>query len=137
MLLATKRSVFVTEEARAFYHEMLGSASSVRGAVDSSRDLLDGVLSAVQARATQRTGEIARVLTVVSTIILPLTLVTGVYGMNFDYMPELRWKWGYFGVLAFLAGAAIALLLTFWRLRWINPGRSSERQRLRRKEASE
>jgi magnesium transporter len=120
MLLATKRSVFVSEEARVFYHEMLDGAHEVRAAIDSSRDLLDGIVNAVQARAAQRTGEIARVLTVVSTIILPLTLITGVYGMNFDNMPELKWEFGYFGVLGTLVAGALALFAVFWRLGWIS-----------------
>ena len=123
MLLATKRNVFVTDEARSFYHEMLGSAGSVRDAIDSSRDMLDGVLAAVQASAARRTGEIARVLTVVSTIILPLTLVTGIYGMNFDVMPELRVRWAYFAVLGFLVGTGVTLLGVFWRLGWVGKGR--------------
>ena len=119
MLLGTKRSMFVSDEARGFYHEMLGSAAAVRGAIDSSRDLLNGVQGAVQAQAARRTGDIARVLTVVSTIILPLTLITGVYGMNFENMPELKWELGYFGVLSVLVIAGVALLAMFCRLGWI------------------
>ena len=119
LLLATKRSIFISEESRVFYHEMSAGATSVRGAIDSSRDMLDGVVAQVQARAATRTGDIARVLTVVSTIILPLTLVTGIYGMNFDNMPELKWQWGYFGVLITITVVGLALLATFWRLGWI------------------
>lgn len=120
MLLGTKRSVFVSDEARASYQEMNQNVVAVRAAIDSSRELLSGVLGAVQARATQRTGEIARVLTVVSAIVLPLTLITGIYGMNFENMPELRWTHGYFWLLGALAGTAAILIGIFWKLGWFS-----------------
>jgi len=124
MLLATKRSPFVSGEARGSFNEMLQNALAVRAAVDSSRDLLDGVIASIQADAANRTSEIARVLTVISGILLPLTLITGIYGMNFEHMPELRWRWAYYAVLGFIALVALALFLTFKRLGWVVTGRS-------------
>ena len=128
MLLATKRSPFVSEEARSFFQEMLQNAGSVRAAIDSSRDLLDGILVSVQTAAANRTAEIARVLTVLSGIFLPLTLITGIYGMNFDYMPELRWRYGYFQVLGLLVVVGLGLYLLFRRLGWVGRGRSLRRR---------
>jgi magnesium transporter len=119
MLLATKRSNFVSDDARGFYHEMMSGATSVRGAIDSSRDLLDSVIGTIQTEAAKRTGDIARVLTVVSTIILPLTLITGIYGMNFEHMPELKWTRGYFDLLGVLLVIGLTLFATFWHLGWI------------------
>jgi len=117
--LATKRSPFVSDESRQAFVALLHSAEAVRAAVDSSQDLLNGVVSGLQAEAAQRTSEIARVLTVISGVLLPLTLVTGIYGMNFKNMPELKSPLGYPAVLAVLAVLATVLLLTFWRLGWI------------------
>lgn len=126
MLLATKRSVFVSEEARAFFQEMSLNAVSVRAAVDSSRDMLDGVVHAIQARASQRTGDIARVLTVVSAIILPLTLIAGIYGMNFEHMPELKIPLAYYWVLGLMGTIAVVLMTAFWRLGWLSAGGGGE-----------
>ncbi|PTQ89024.1 magnesium transporter CorA family protein [Agitococcus lubricus] len=120
MLLGTKRSVFVTEEARSSYQEMNQNVISVRAAIDSSRDLLDGVLATIQAQTTQRTGEIARVLTVVSTIILPLSFIASIYGMNFEHMPELHSEYGYYATLTGMASLATLLVLAFWKLGWLN-----------------
>ncbi len=120
MLLGTKRSVFVSDDARRSYQEMNQNVISVRAAIDSSRDLLDGILAMLQAEATQRTGDIARVLTVVSAIILPLTLITGIYGMNFDHMPELHSPTGYFTVLIVMMTLAALLVSVFWRLGWFH-----------------
>lgn len=124
MLLGTKHSPFVSDEARGSFRDMLQNAIAIRAAVDSSRDLLDGVLASVQARAANRTSEIARVLTVLSGVLLPLTLVTGIYGMNFHNMPELVHPRGYYYVLAGMAALAVALFLGFRRLGWIGTGRS-------------
>lgn len=125
MLLATKHSRFVSEEARASFRELLQNALAIRAAVDSSRDLLDGVLAAAQARAAHRTSEIARVLTVLSGVLLPLTLITGIYGMNFEHMPELQSSWGYYYSLGFMVLLAVALFLGFRRLGWIGRRPSS------------
>jgi magnesium transporter len=123
MLLATKRSRFVSDAARGSYGDLLGNAGAVRASIDSSRDLLDGILGRIQADAANRTSDIARVLTVVSTIILPLSLIAGIYGMNFHYMPELETAQGYFVVLAAMAILAGALLVAFWRLGWLGSER--------------
>ncbi len=128
-LLSTKRSPFISDEARLYFHEMLRNSENLRAAVDSSRDLLDGILARMQAAAATRTNEIARVLTVTSAILLPLTVVTGIYGMNFENMPELRHRFGYFAVLGGMALLALALFLVFvWR-GWVGTGRSPRTRR--------
>ena len=129
MLLATKRSPFISNEARASFHEMLQNAQAVRAAIDSSRDLLDGILGAVQAAASNRTSEVARVLTVLSGILLPLTLITGIYGMNFEHMPELKARHGYFITLGALSVIGLTLFVLFRRLGWVGTGRSTSRLR--------
>ena len=127
MLLATKQSKFISSEARGSFHEMLQNAHAVREAVDSSRDLLDGILVSIQAAAANRTSEVARVLTVLSGILLPLTLITGIYGMNFEHMPELKWRHGYFLSLGSIALVGLGLFLLFRRLGWVGTGRSRRR----------
>jgi magnesium transporter len=129
MLLATERNPFISEESRPFYGDMVRNGTAVRAAIDSSRDLLDGILASVQARAAQRTGDIARVLTVVSTVVLPLSLIAGIYGMNFQYMPELRVGWAYWAVLAGMATLGCGLIGTFWRLGWLTRGGGGVRTR--------
>ncbi len=119
MLMATKRSRFISDEARASFQEMLQNAAAVRAAIDSSRDLLDGILGSLHAAAANRTSEIARVLTVLSGILLPLNIITGIYGMNFENMPELKWRYGYFITLGEIGLVAVGLYLLFRRLGWV------------------
>jgi magnesium transporter len=129
MLLATKANRFISPEARVFFQEMLQNAQGVRAAVDSSRELLDGILVGIQAAAASRTSDIARVLTVLSGILLPLTLVTGIYGMNFEHMPELVWRYGYFMALGTLVGLGMTLFLLFRHFGWVGTGRTMRRNR--------
>ncbi|MCG3135988.1 MAG: hypothetical protein HMLKMBBP_03775 [Planctomycetes bacterium] len=123
MSLGTKRSPFVSDEGRAAFRGMQDSALAVRSAVDSSRDLLDGVVAAMQAESSHRTSEVAAVLTVVSVVMLPLGLVAGLWGMNFDDLPLVRHSHGFWilvGVMAAIAGTAIVL---FRRLGWFGSAR--------------
>jgi magnesium transporter len=66
-----------------------------------------------------RTNEIMRRLTVMATIFIPLTFIAGVYGMNFDVMPELRWRFGYAVAWGVMLVIAVALLIWFRRLGWL------------------
>ncbi|HEX6106381.1 MAG TPA: CorA family divalent cation transporter [Gemmatimonadales bacterium] len=77
------------------------------------------LLSVQLAIASHRTGEVMRILTLFSAFFLPLTFVVGVYGMNFDYMPELRQRWGYPAVLAGMAMVTAAIYLWFRRRGWL------------------
>jgi magnesium transporter len=71
-----------------------------------------------QLRMQNKTSERLRLLTIVSTIFIPLTLITGIYGMNFRNMPELDWQFGYFGVLGLMATIGLALVFGFYRTGW-------------------
>lgn len=123
MQMVMKRSPFISGEARFSFSEMLQNVATIRAAIDSSRDLLDGIVRRLQTDAANRTSEIARVLTVLSAIVLPLTLISGIYGMNFQHMPELNWRGGYFIVLGGMAAIALVLLIIFRRLGWIGERR--------------
>jgi len=69
------------------------------------------------------------VLTIFSAVMLPLTFIAGVYGMNFDYIPELHKQWGYFAVWAVMLTVAIGMLGAFWRAGWIGGGAKNKPNR--------
>jgi magnesium transporter len=81
-------------------------------------------------------NEIMKVLTIFSAVMLPLTFIAGVYGMNFDYIPELHKQWGYFAVWAVMLSVAIGMLGAFWRAGWIG-GSVKARQRREVSDASD
>ena len=78
-------------------------------------DLIDGYISL----ASHRLNNIMKVLTIVTAIFVPLSFLAGVYGMNFEYMPELKSRFAYFVLLGVMAGIAVTLLLVFRRRRWL------------------
>jgi len=131
MLLGTKRNRFISDDSRSTFRDMLGTTQALRAAIDSSRDMLDGILHDMQAAAANRTNEIVHVLTVVSSIMLPLTLIAGIYGMNFENMPELKQPWAYFAVLGVMGAIAAGLLVAFRRLGWLGGAAQGEPKRRR------
>lgn len=83
--------------------------------VDESNHLLNIYISFT----SQRTGEVMRVLTIFSVFFMPLTFIVGIYGMNFDFMPELRWHYGYFTALGAMLLITIMIYIWFKRKRWL------------------
>jgi len=80
----------------------------------------DNALSIYLTVVANRQNETMRVLAIAGAIFLPLTLLAGVYGMNFDNMPELHWRYGYYGVLTFMAAVIVTALAIFWKRQWFS-----------------
>lgn len=87
--------------------------------VDTGRDLLSGLLDAHLAIVSNRLNDIMRVLTIIATILMSAALIAGIYGMNFDYMPELHWRWGYAFALGLMAVTSVLALWVFRKKKWL------------------
>ena len=87
--------------------------------VESYRDMLSGMLDVYLSSISNKMNEVMKVLTIFASIFIPLTFVAGIYGMNFSFMPELGWPWGYFAALGFMALVGILLLVYFRRKKWL------------------
>lgn len=83
--------------------------------LETARMMLSGVIELYRSAVAERTNEVMKVLTVFAAIMLPLSLIAGIYGMNFENIPELRTRWGYFGVISFMALIALGEWLYFAR----------------------
>ena len=116
----------IPEEMRPFYRDVYDHLVRVVDLSENYRDLISGSLEAYLSVVSNRLNEIMKVLTIFSAIMLPLTFIAGVYGMNFDNMPELHSKYGYFAVLVIMIAVAVGMLLFFRRRGWI--GRAPEEQ---------
>lgn len=117
--LANSRSGFFDDTAALNFRDTLDNVLRLADAIDQQRDLLVNVKDTYLSVMSQRTNEVMRVLTVFSAIVLPLSLIAGVYGMNFDNMPELHSHWGYFAVLGAMVTLAAGMILWFRRRGWL------------------
>lgn len=116
--LAREPSAFVGAAARVYLRDAEQHVRQIVELADSSRELAGLTTEIYLSQLTHRTNEVMKVLTLVSSIFIPLTFIAGVYGMNFDYMPELRWKLGYPAVVFGMALLAAGFGLWFRRRGW-------------------
>jgi magnesium transporter len=109
----------IPEDMRPFYRDVHDHLTRVVDLAESYRDLISGSLEAYLSVISNRMNEIMKVLTIFSAIMLPLTFIAGVYGMNFDNMPELHSRYGYIATLAIMIVVALGMLFFFWRRGWL------------------
>ena len=109
----------ICDATRLFLRDVHDHAVQTIDTVETFRDLLSGMLDLYLSSLSNRTNEIMKFLTVIGTIFIPLTFVAGVYGMNFEYMPELKWAWGYPAVWVVMIALALGMLEYFRRRNWL------------------
>jgi len=117
--LSRDESTLISEETRLYLRDVYDHAIHVMDSIDTIRELLVSMLDLYLSSISKRMNEIMKVLTIFATLFMPLTFIVGVYGMNFDVMPELRWRWGYPAVMALMLVIVVGLLVFFRRRRWI------------------
>jgi len=86
--------------------------------VETYRELITGMLDIYLSSTNNKMNAVMKILTVIATMFLPITFVTSLYGMNFKYMPELEWPWGYPAVLCLIVVISIAMLIYFRKKKW-------------------
>jgi len=102
-----------------YFSEIKDNCSEVLDEIEANIQILDGLSSLYFAVQGQRMNEVMKVLTVISVIFIPLTFIVGVYGMNFQYMPELKMKYGYFFIVVIMLIIASLLLFVFYKRGWL------------------
>ncbi|HET9948827.1 MAG TPA: magnesium/cobalt transporter CorA [Longimicrobiales bacterium] len=109
----------ITEATQPFLADLETHLLQHQDVIDHLRDAVTSLLEAHVSVVTMRTNEIMRVLTILASIFIPLTFITGVYGMNFEHMPELAIPWAYPATWGVMVATAAALLVYFWRKGWL------------------
>ena len=114
-ILSHRDNPFISSDARLYFRDLYDRIINLNDSIETFRDLLIGILEAYLSIISNRLNEVMKVLTVFATIMMPLTLITGIYGMNFLYMPEIHspfgQKYGYFMVLGIMVSISIVMLL--------------------------
>ena len=111
-----------------FFRDIFDHLVRVTDLAESYRDLISGSLEAYLSVVSNRLNEIMKVLTIFSAVMLPLTFIAGVYGMNFDNMPELHSRYGYLAAWIIMLVVAGGMLYYFWRKGWIGRGPMDEKK---------
>jgi magnesium transporter len=113
----------IKQEAQIFYRDVYDHVVRIEDLNQTILDRSDNALATYLSSVANRQNETMRVLSIVATIFLPLTLLAGIYGMNFEFMPELGWRWGYFAVLGVIGLVVLILVWRFWASGWFSWGR--------------
>lgn len=120
-LAAMRRSSssLISETTMVYLNDVMDHIVQIIDTVETHRDTLGGMREIYLSGLSNRMNEVMKVLTIIATIFIPLTFIAGIYGMNFAYMPELQWQYGY-PLAVFVMVVIAGLMLVFFRLkRWI------------------
>ena len=112
-------SSFIQKTTRIYLRDVYDHTIQVIDSVETFRDMLSGMHDTYLSSISNRMNEIMKVLTIIATIFIPLTFVAGIYGMNFKFMPELDWRWGYFAVWLIMTAVAVLMIFYFKRKKWL------------------
>ncbi|MDI6892762.1 MAG: magnesium/cobalt transporter CorA [Actinomycetota bacterium] len=109
---------FLGKRTYVYFQDISDHLIRIIDLVDTARDVITGAMDVYLSTTSNRLNEVMKKLTVVATIFIPLMLITGIYGMNFKYMPELYWTYGYFVVLVLMAVFAVGMFVYFKSRQW-------------------
>ena len=117
--LVRDESPFITGEVRIFLRDLYDHSIQVIDTIETLRDIVAGTLDVYLSSVSNKLNQVMKVLTVMSSIFIPLTFIVGVYGMNFRYMPELEWRMGYPAVWLLIVAITVGLLTLFKKKGWL------------------
>ena len=109
----------VKETTRVYLRDVYDHTIQVIDTIETFRDMVSGMLDIYLSSVSNRLNAVMKVLTIIATIFMPLTFLAGIYGMNFKYMPELEWRWGYPAVWFFVVLISVFMLIYFKKKRWL------------------
>ncbi|MBU4376339.1 MAG: magnesium/cobalt transporter CorA [Candidatus Omnitrophica bacterium] len=117
--LSKEDSPFIHAKTRIYFRDVYDNMIFINDTIDTYRDVLNSALDVYISTVSNKTNDIMKVLTMIATIMMPLTLITGVYGMNFRYMPILNWEYGFLGISIVMLLLGISMLVYFKRKEWL------------------
>jgi magnesium transporter len=117
-LLRREQPIF-SRETHTYFQDVFDHLIRVADTIDTLRDMVGSMMDAYLSISGNRMNLIMKRLTSIATILMSVTLVAGIYGMNFDYMPELKWRYGYVGALFSMLAVGLAIYSHFRRIKWL------------------
>ncbi len=118
-VMERRESPLIKPATVVYLRDLYDHTIQIIDTIETMRDILTGMLDIYLSSVSNKTNEVIKVLTIIATIFIPLTFVVGIYGMNFEYMPELAWRWAYPAIMTIMALIVSGMLFYFRRKNWI------------------
>lgn len=109
----------IRKSTRIYLRDVYDHIIQVVDTIETMRDMVSGLQDIYMSSVSNSMNEVMKVLTIIATIFIPLTFIAGIYGMNFEHMPELKYQWAYPGVWLVMVVVAIVMVVFFRRKRWM------------------
>jgi magnesium transporter len=117
--LSRSDSTLLQASTKVFFRDVYDHVVQIVDTIETLREMVASMLEVYLSSVSYRLNAVMKVLTIITTIFMPLTFIVGVYGMNFEHMPELKWQWGYLIVWVMMVGIAVSMLIFFRRKKWL------------------
>jgi magnesium transporter len=117
--LVKSESSLIQKQLHVYFRDVYDHTIQIIDTIESYRDILAGMLDIYLSTLSNKMNEVMKVLTIIATIFIPITFVAGIYGMNFKFMPELEWRWGYFMVWGIVIVVVGIMLGFFKKKQWL------------------
>jgi len=117
--LQREESEIIADTTNLYFRDVYDHTIQIADIVESYRDILSEIFNVYLSITANSTNEVMKILTIFATIFIPLTFIVGIYGMNFEFMPELKWRPAYFIVLGLMVGVAVVMLRFFRKRGWM------------------
>ena len=117
--LQRTESELIKESTSVYLRDVYDHTIQIIDTIESFRDMVSGMVDLYLSSLSNKMNSVMKVLTIIATIFIPLTFIAGVYGMNFKYMPELEWRWGYAIAVLAMVIVAVIMLIYFRKKKWL------------------
>jgi magnesium transporter len=117
-LLRREQPIF-SRETTVYFQDVFDHLIRVTDTIDTLRDMLGSIMDAYLSIASNRMNAVMKQLTSISAILMSVTLIAGIYGMNFEIMPELKWHYGYVWALGSMLAVGLGVYLYFRKIKWL------------------
>ena len=112
-------SPFISEEVQVHLRDCYEHAIQISDVIETYREIAGSLVELYMSSLSNHMNRVMQILTLIASVFIPLTLIAGIYGMNFEHMPELQLRWGYPAALLAMAGIGIGMVLYFRHRGWI------------------
>lgn len=109
----------LADETSPYFRDVYDHVIQILDTIETYREMLTSLMDVYLSSIANRTNEVMKVLTMITTLFIPLSFLAGLYGMNFRFMPELEWRYGYYALLSVMAAVSVGMLVYFRRKRWL------------------